>query len=92
MIAIDDTMYGAIAAQLASRLRDTDYFNGTVEHDTEECHGELRCTLVLHRSAAHGKLSAAIPVWWEFHLFQAAGEVPNGFSWREFSPHLENCF
>ena len=83
MIFIDETVYRETAARLSRQLEGREFFNGRVEYDTEEFHSELICTLVLERDPSTGALSAAVPVWWEYHLRLPEGEAATDFSWNE---------
>lgn len=92
MISIDETTYREVANLLYRALGDRHFFNGTVAHDTEEFASALTCTLILCREAGSGRLLSVLPVWWEFHLYQAVGEVLTDFSWSELDPHLAAFF
>ena len=97
MISIDDSIYGVIADKLLGAIGDSDFFNGTVECDTAEYCSELRTTLIIYRepmldpadeSRAAARITAIVPVWWEFHLHESCGERLTDFSWSELKRHL----
>ena len=97
MIPIDDTIYGTIAQKLLDAIGNSDFYNGTVECDTEGFCSELRATLIVYReplfdpadpSQAARRITAIVPVWWEFHLHQSGGERLTDFSWSELEQFL----
>ena len=47
MIEINEKMYDEIASLLLNEIGDADYFNGTVEYDTEEFYSSLICSLII---------------------------------------------
>ena len=47
MIEINETIYKQIAALLLAEIGEKDYFNGTIEYDTEEFYSSLTCTLII---------------------------------------------
>ena len=88
MISIDDQTYQAIAALLRDELSGREFFNGSIEYDTEEFYSTLTCTLILRNDPDTGRLASATPVWWEYHLHQREGEVLTDFSWSELNRFL----
>ena len=98
MITVNEAIYRNIADLLLKSIEEKDFFNGTIEYDTEEFYSTLCCTLIVYREKAEKDSSAADetprpirsiqPVWWEYHLYQQESERPNDFSWREFYPYL----
>lgn len=89
MIHITATHYREIAALLAEQLEGKSLFNGAIEYDTDEFYSTLHCTLILCRDAESDSLLSVLPVWWDYNLYQADGEVYTDFSWRELAPALE---
>lgn len=95
MTTINEETYRNVASLLIERVGEADFFNGTVEYDTDEFYSSLHCTLIIRRNSFESELFPSVsatticPVWWEYHLHQADGEQPNDFSWSEFTPYLE---
>ncbi len=92
MISICETTYREVAASLASRLEGAQFFNGTVEYDTDEFYSSLTCTLILCRDAQTGRLLSVLPVWWEYHLHLCDGEALTDFCWTELDRLLTEHF
>jgi hypothetical protein len=94
MIEINDEIYRA----LADRLRDTvgtgDYFNGSVEIETDECSARLTTTLIVYRrtetspEGVRKPITDIVPVWWELSTTSAGVPVENDFSFSELKPFL----
>ncbi|MCL2560739.1 MAG: hypothetical protein FWE10_00235 [Rikenellaceae bacterium] len=93
----NDNDYRNIADRLLEAIGDSEFFNGTVEYETPEYDAQLRVTLIIYREPLFDpadpvhraeRISAIVPVWWEYRLYDHFGEQPNDFSWREFKKHL----
>lgn len=87
MIAINETTYSKLAKLLLERIEDENFFNGTVEYDTDEFYSALKCTLIICRNE-DDKIMSVLPVWWEYVMNLEDGEQWNDFSWRDFDKHL----
>ncbi|GHU99199.1 hypothetical protein FACS1894159_02840 [Bacteroidia bacterium] len=93
MLSVSPEIYRAVADRLLRAIADKEFFNGSIEYDTEEFYSSLRTTLIIYRdkSSLHGggePISDIVPVWWEFSLSQPQGEVDTDFSWRELKEYL----
>lgn len=97
MVYLNDNDYGDIAARLLEAIGGAEFYNGSVEYQTAEYTSVLRVTLIVYREPLFGpdtaggaamRITDIVPVWWEFHLYDALGEQLNGFSWREFKEYL----
>lgn len=91
MITVTDSIYRALAVRLIEQIGSSDFFNGSVEHDTDEFGSRLTATLIIYRGR-DGAITDIVPVWWEYHLEQCRGEAMTDFSWREFREYLAEFF
>lgn len=89
MIHIDSITYENVASSLLQQLEGKDFFNGTVEYDTDEFYSVLHCTLIVCRCPVSDNILSILPVWWEYNLYQAEGEELNDFSWNELNRFLQ---
>lgn len=98
MIEISTEIYQAIARRLKAAVGDTNYFNGTVEYETEEFYSTLTLTSIVCRrneSLPEGdfsRIADLVPVWWEFSTVQECGEVLNDFSFAELKQYITDEF
>ena len=90
MIEINEKMYEEIASLLLNEIGDADYFNGTVEYDTEEFYSSLICSLIICRDPESLAILSILPVWWEYYIALIDGEQLNDFSWMELDRYLIN--
>ncbi len=90
MIEINEKMYDEIASLLLNEIGDADYFNGTVEYDTEEFYSSLICSLIICRDPESLAILYILPVWWEYDIALIDGEQLNDFSWMELDRYLMN--
>lgn len=90
MIEINEKMYDEIASLLLNEIGDADYFNGTVEYDTEEFYSSLICSLIICRDPESLAILSILPVWWEYDIALIDGEQLNDFSWMELDRYLLN--
>jgi hypothetical protein len=87
--------------ELAEKLRETisgaDFYNGSVELDDEGHSVLFRATLIIKRTPAldpadHSQnasiITDIIPVWWEYHRYDAIGERLTDFDWHELKKFL----
>lgn len=97
MICLTDNDYQTIATRLLEAIGESEFYNGSLEYETAEYSSVLRTTLIIYREPLFGpddaggtamRITDIVPVWWEFHLYDALGEQINGFSWRELKEHL----
>lgn len=90
MIEVSEKMYEEIAALLLAEIGDKDYFNGTIEYDTDEFYSSLTCTLIICREPISLKILSILPVWWDYDIALCDGVQLNDFSWSELDRHLVN--
>ncbi len=94
MIEITSEIYRAIAGRLKEEVGHADYFNGTVEFETEEFYSALTLTAIVYRrtetipEGARRPVADIVPVWWEFSTVQECGEVLNDFSFSELKQYI----
>lgn len=88
MLHITSDLYRATADELRRETEGLDFFNGSVQVDSQEFHASLICTLILLRDETNTELISVLPVWWEYHFHQAGGEALTDFSWRELDAYL----
>lgn len=61
MITITKQIYEEIAELLLEKIREKDFFNGTVEYDTDEFYSSLTCTLIICRAPETGIILLGTP-------------------------------
>ncbi len=94
MIEISTPAYCTIAARLRQAIGQSDYFNGTIEYETEEFYSTLTLTAIIYRrteimpEGPRRPISDIVPIWWEFTTVQECGNVLNCFSFSELKPFL----
>lgn len=69
-----------------------DFFNGTVEYDTDEFYSSLTCTLIICRAPETGIILSVLPVWWNYDIALIDGEQQSDFSWNTLNRFLESRF
>ena len=93
MIEIEEKDYVRLAELLKNEIADSDFFNGTLEYDTEKFYSTLTATAIVYRrnvSMPEGRFSEIediVPVWWTFdttahdtrHLNDFSFETLRGF-------------
>jgi hypothetical protein len=94
MIEISAPMYSRIAEMLRDRIGTAEWFNGSIEFETEEFHSRLTLSAIVYRRAEllpEGRrcpVFDVVPVWWEFSTVGAGGEEVNDFCFSELRPLL----
>lgn len=94
MVSITPEIYREVASGLMRSIEASDFFNGTIEHDTQEYYSSLTCTLIISRErnkridGTGERITDIIPVWWEFSIYFPDGEALNDFSWSELREYL----
>lgn len=92
MIEFDSQNYRALADLLMKAIDQKDYFNGSVEYDTDEFYSTLTTTMIIYRNPEDapqgGRIADIVPIWWQFDIRQQHGAAENDFSWRELKKHL----
>lgn len=87
-------LYRTTARLLLERIGARDFFSGSISFDygSREC--RLVATIVVYRSVERlpegevERIDDLVPVWWEFHTSDAAGEHANDFSFGELKRYL----
>lgn len=94
MIEITSEIYRSIAALLTEEIGGANYFNGTIEYETEEFYSTLTLTAIVYRRSEtrpEGELrpmADIVPVWWEFATIQQFGDTLNDFSFCELKRYI----
>ena len=92
MITITKQIYEEIAELLLEKIREKDFFNGTVEYDTDEFYSSLTCTLIICRAPETRIILSVLPVWWNYDIALIDGEQQSDFSWNTLNRFLESRF
>lgn len=87
MVNINKQIYNEITALLSEKIKETNFFNGTIECNGEDFYSELICTLIICRGDRNDAVSV-LPVWWEYHLYTCDGEQLTDFDWNELGAPL----
>ena len=87
MITITKQIYEEIAELLLEKIREKDFFNGTVEF-----YSSLTCTLIICRAPETGIILSVLPVWWNYDIALIDGEQQSDFSWNTLNRFLESRF
>ena len=87
MITITKQIYEEIAELLLEKIREKDFFNGTVEY-----YSSLTCTLIICRAPETGIILSVLPVWWNYDIALIDGEQQSDFSWNTLNRFLESRF
>ena len=94
MFHVSSEVYYVFALLLREAFGGGGFYSGSVECAVGETLCRLTASLVLYRSDARWpegcrrRLTAVVPVWWEFNTVTADGEVPNDFSFADLRPSL----
>lgn len=87
-------LYGIVARKLLDEIGAKNYYSGSFGFDygSREC--RFVASIVVYRSIVRmpegdvGRIDDLVPIWWEFHTFDAAGEHSNDFSFPELKEYL----
>ncbi len=95
MIEVTCDVYREIAVRLLERIGSSEWFNGSVEYETDDVYTRLTLSAIVYRRSETGPegvtlrpISDVVPVWWEFSTVQQCGEVLNDFSFADLKPYL----
>ena len=94
MYEISSKLYLEIADRLMAEIGSKEYFSGAIlcTHGDIEC--KLLCSLFVERSRHtepdenYPAIVDIVPVWWEFHTTDSAGERLNDFSFNYLRAQL----
>ena len=79
-------LYGIVARKLLDEIGEKSFYSGSFSFD----YGSI----VIYRSKEclpegdADRIDDLVPVWWEFHTSDQAGERPNDFSFSELKEYL----
>lgn len=73
-------LYGIVARKLLDEIGEKSFYSGSFSFD----YGSKEC---LPEGDAD-RIDDLVPVWWEFHTSDQAGERPNDFSFSELKEYL----
>lgn len=77
-------IYLKIAELLFEQIGTRDFYSGGVSLNDGDIECRLICTLVVERDRQNNnRITALLPVWWEFKTMAGGGELCNDFSWGE---------
>lgn len=79
-------LYGIVARKLLDEIGEKSFYSGSFSFDycSKEC--RFVASIVVYRSKVclpegdADRIDDLVPVWWEFHTSDQAGERPNDFS------------
>ena len=82
-------LYGIVARKLLDEIGEKSFYSGSFSFDygSKEC--RFVASIVIYRSKEclpegdADRIDDLVPVWWEFHTSDQAGERPNDFSFSE---------
>lgn len=89
ILSISSQLYGEVLNRLTDEIGARGYFSGVLEFNFDELFCRLVVSCFVYRRAItmpEGPMEAItdlVPVWWEFHTFDAEGERLNDFSFSE---------
>ena len=94
ILSISSQLYGEVLNRLTDEIGARGYFSGVLEFNVDELFCRLVVSCFVYRRAItmpEGPTEAItdlVPVWWEFHTFDAEGEQLNDFSFSELRAQL----
>lgn len=94
MFCVTPEIYGRAAEIIADRLGQTDYLSENFEFEADGVLCRSLFSAVVYRKRLYvpegelDVLSDLVPVWWEFHTFDAEGEMLNDFSFNELRQYF----
>ena len=89
MYSVSTELYLDAAARLRDAIGDGSYFSGTLNFVYGEVECRLTASVIVYRERVRypegdrDEISDLVPVWWEFHTADEAGEFLNDFSFSE---------
>lgn len=89
MYSVSSELYREVAARLADAVGPKSYFSGSVCFPFGGVECRLTASVVVYRQQVSypegeaDEIADLVPVWWEFHTTDDAGEQLNDFSFRE---------
>ena len=86
-------LYGIVARKLLDEIGEKSFYSGSFSFDygSKEC--RFVASIVIYRSKEclpegdADRIDDLVPVWWEFHTSDQAGERPNDFSFSELKEY-----
>lgn len=89
-------LYGIVARKLLDEIGEKSFYSGSFSFDygSKEC--RFVASIVIYRSKEclpegdADRIDDLVPVWWEFHTSDQAGERPNDFSFSELKEYTSS--
>ncbi len=94
MIEIEENDYREIARRLKNAIADSDFFNGSIEYDTDRFYSTLTATAIVHRTDIEmpdgciPQIQDVVPVWWSFSTYQYGEACLNDFCFDYVRRHI----
>ncbi|MBQ3186784.1 MAG: hypothetical protein IJB62_04405 [Alistipes sp.] len=89
IFSVSSQLYEEVLARLTDKIDARNYFSGSFSFEYEEvvCRMVVSCFVyrrpVVMPEGAKSAIVDLVPVWWEFHTTDSAGERLNDFSFSE---------
>ena len=89
MYSVSTELYQEVAARLAEAIGSGSYYSGTLAFEYGDVECRLTASLLVYRGRVRypggdrDEVADLVPVWWEFHTADDAGEFLNDFSFSE---------
>lgn len=86
MYSVSSELYHEVAARLRDAIGHRDYFSGSVVFAFGGVDCRLTVTVIVYRARVSlpegpaDEIADLVPVWWEFHTSDDAGDELNDFS------------
>ena len=94
MYSVSSELYLEVAARLAEAIGGGSYFSGSLSFAFGDTECRLTASVIVYRrrerlpEGDRDAIADLVPVWWEFHTSDQAGERPNDFSFSELKEYL----
>lgn len=92
--SVSSELYLEAASRLLEAIGAGSYFSGSLTFPFGDTECRLTASVIVYRqceSLPEGDrevISDLVPVWWEFHITETCGEVPNDFSFSGLKAFL----
>ena len=92
--SVPSELYREVALRLSEAIGSGGYFSGTLAFAWGEAECRLTASVIVYRrrerlpEGDRDAIADLVPVWWEFHTSDQAGERPNDFSFSELKEYL----
>jgi len=94
MIEIKENDYREIAYRLKNAIADSDFFNGSIEYDTDRFYSTLTATAIVYRTNTDmpdgymSQIQDIVPVWWSFTTYRLGDACSNDFGFDCLKPFI----